>query len=51
MHSEICGISMQVTGLSDAMTVDALNDRVAGSASFNKRKGSIELNIDYFERL
>ena len=43
---------MQATVLDDdAMKDDALNDRVAGSvASLDKRKGSIELNIDYFER-
>ena len=50
MHSEICGNSMQATVL-DAVKDDALNDRVAGSvASLDKRKGSIELNIGYFER-
>ena len=48
MHSEICGNSMQVTVLSDTMKDDAINDRVAGSASLDKRKGSIELNIDHF---
>jgi hypothetical protein len=48
MHSEICGNSLQVTVLSDAMKDDALNDRVARSASLDKRKGSIELNIDHF---
>jgi hypothetical protein len=42
---------MQVTVLSDTMKDDALDDRVAGSASLDKRKGSIELNIDHFERL
>jgi hypothetical protein len=39
---------MQVTVFSDAVMNDALNDRVAGSASLDKRKGSIELNIDHF---
>ena len=48
MHSEICGNSMQVNVLSDAMKDDALNDRVAGSESLDKRKGSIELNIYHF---
>ena len=48
MHFEIYGNKMQETVLSDAMTVDALNDRVARSASLDKRKGSIELNIDHF---
>ena len=51
MHSEICGISMQETVLSDTMKDDALHDRVTGSASLDKRKGSIELNIGHFERL
>ena len=48
MHSEICGKSMQVTVLSDTMKDAALNDRVAKSASLDKRKGSIELNIYHF---
>ncbi len=48
MHSEICGKSMQVTGLSDAMKDDALHDRVARSASLDKRKGSMEHKIDHF---
>ena len=39
---------MQVTVLRDTMKDDALNDRVARSASLDKTKGSIELNIDYF---
>ena len=39
---------MQVTVLSDTMKDDTINDRVAGSASLDKRKGSIELNIDHF---
>jgi hypothetical protein len=38
---------MQATVLSDVMKDAALNDRVAGSASLDKRKGSIELNIDH----
>ena len=42
---------MQVTVLRDTMKGDALNDRVARSASLDKRKSSIELNIDHFERL
>ena len=52
MHSEICGNWMQATLLDDAMKDDALNDDcVAGSVgSLDKRKGSIELNIDHFER-
>ena len=43
---------MQATVLDDDdMQHDALNCRVAGSvASLDKRKGSIELNIDHFER-
>ena len=48
MHSEICGKSMQATVLRDAMKDDALNDRVAGSVSLDKKKGSIEHNIDHF---
>ena len=32
------------------MKNDAFNDRVAGSASLDKRKGSIELNIGHSER-
>ena len=48
MHSEICGNSMQATVLSDTMKDDALNDRIAGSASLDKRKDSIELNIYHF---
>jgi len=48
IHSEICGNSMQVTVLRDTMKDDALNDRVARSASLDKRKGSIELNIGHF---
>ena len=48
MHSEIYGNSMQATLLRDAMKDDALNDRVAGSASLYKRKDSIELHIDHF---
>jgi hypothetical protein len=48
MHSEICGNSVQVTVLRDAMKDDALNDRIAGSVSLDKKKGSIELNIDHF---
>ena len=39
---------MQVTVLGDTMKDDALHDRVAESASLDKRKGSIELNIDHF---
>ena len=38
MHSEICGNSMQVTVLSDAMKDDALNDRVTWSASLEERQ-------------
>ncbi len=48
MHSEIYGNWMQVTVLSDTMKNAALNDRVAGISSLDKRKGSIELNIDHF---
>ena len=48
MHSEICINSMQVTVLRDAMKDDALNDRVARSASLDKKKGSNVLNIDHF---
>ncbi len=48
MHSEVCGNSVQVTVLSDTMKDDALNDRVAGSVSLDKKKGSIELNIDHY---
>jgi hypothetical protein len=39
---------MQVTVLRDAMKDDDLNDRVARSASLDKRKGSMELYIDHF---
>ena len=41
---------MQATVLDDAMKNDAFNDRVAGSASLDKRNGSIELNIGHSER-
>jgi hypothetical protein len=51
MHSEICINSVQATVLSDAMKDDAINDRVSGILSLDKIKGSIELNIDHFERL
>ena len=48
MHSEICDNSMQATVLRDTMKDAALHDRVTGSASLDKRKDSIELNIDHF---
>ena len=48
MDSKICGNSMQATVLRDTMKDDALNDRVARSASLDKKKGSNVLNIDHF---
>ena len=48
MHSQISDNSMQVTVLSDTKKDDAINDCVARNASLDKRKGSMELNIDHF---